>query len=299
MRPSGVRRVEPWGVPPSDSSPPGPADAGLPYVAHLRVYEPLEAFPGRERERWQRYAAAAPPREAVLARERAAARRRLVGSAPSPVPAGESRDALVLESDGRVLVCPLQTRLRCWHALDTLLDTLPDAVLDAAVPPARRAEVVAERERWLAAGADVRVRTRTATWEVPVAWFVLVDPGDRDDPGPGAALRFRTEMSGARTRAARALRTLRDTVGSELEVTAEVEEVARWLELFHPRSVVELDYAGLTWLLDGTQASGDDSAWDVQLGLESLAAGDATAAAAAYRRLTRRWGRVRALARGS
>jgi hypothetical protein len=286
-------------VPPSDPSPPAPADAALPYVAHLRVYEPLEAFSGRERDRWERYAAAAPSREAVLARERAAARRRLVAAAPSPVPAGESRDALLLQSGGRVLVCPLQTRLRCWHALDTLLDSLPDAVLDAVVPPARRAEVVAERERWLATGADVRVRTRTATWEVPVAWFVLVAPVDRDDPGTGGALRFRTDMAGARTRAARALRTLRDTVGGELELTAEVEEIARWLELFHPRSVVELDYAGLTSLLDGAPRAGDDSAGDVQLGLESLAAGDATAAAAAYRRLTRRWGRVRALARGS
>lgn len=132
-----------------------------------------------------------------------------------------------------------------------------------------------------------------------MAWFVLVEPVDRVEQGPGAALRFRTDMSSARSRAARALRTLRDSVGAEIEVTAEVEEIARWLELFHPRSVVELDYAGVTWLLDGTAAAGDDSAGDVQLGLESLAAGDATAAAAAYRRLTRRWGRVRALARGS
>ena len=61
-------------------------------------------------------------------------------------------------------------------------------------------------------------------------------------------LRYRTEISKARRRAHRALSVLRRSVG-DVPITEAVEESARWLEEFHPRSVVELDYGGLAALL--------------------------------------------------
>lgn len=313
-----------------------------PYSAYLRVFEPLDAFDEPERRRWEAYVDAGADRRGAHQREHVAGLRRLLSTPPAPVPAMESAEALVHRAGGTVLVCPLQTRLRSWHALDGLVQTLNAVALDAVVPAAQLAREAVARERWLKGTTDVRVRIRTATWEVPLSWFVLVEAAERvrsershgseqsgseqsgsersaapergeerehveeceRQRGTGAigaapSLRYVAPMASARTRAARALRTLRASLGEQVAITGEVEEVARWLELFHPHALVELDYGGVAGLLGNVGLASDDSLSDVQLGLASLAAGDATGAAAAHRRLSRRWGRVRALARAS
>lgn len=73
--------------------------------------------------------------------------------------------------------------------------------------------------------------------------------------GDGAApvLRYRTPMVQARRRLARALKTLRDSV-DEGPLTEGLVDVGRWLEEFHPRALVELDYAGLVHALLGEGA---------------------------------------------
>ena len=68
-------------------------------------------------------------------------------------------------------------------------------------------------------------------------------------------------MSAARRRVARALRTLRTRLGDldvELDVVDELEDLGRWLEEFHARSWVELDYAGLARLL-GPEVVAEDT----------------------------------------
>ena len=70
---------------------------------------------------------------------------------------------------------------------------------------------------------------------------------------------------------------------------AGVEDLGRWLEEFHPRSVVELDYGGLVHLLDDEALAADQSARDVADALAALARGDASGAAAAYDRIITRW----------
>jgi hypothetical protein len=96
-------------------------------------------------------------------------------------------------------------------------------------------------------------------------------------------------MSRARARAARALRALRAGLG-DVDVTAEVEELGRWLEGFHPRSWVELDARPVAALVGG-----EDGAEDVRLGLESLTVGDAAGVAAAYQRVSKRSHRLEQL----
>lgn len=275
----------------------------------------MEAFDEPERRRWRAYVDAGADRQRAQQREHVTGLRRLLSTPPAPVPATESVEALVHRADDVILLCPLQTRLRSWHALDGLVHTLSAVALEAVVPRSQLAQDEAAREGWLRGAGDVRVRTRTATWEVPLSWFVLVDASERVDSserveecerqrGAGAvaaasSLRYLTPMAKARTRAARALRTLRNSLGEQVALTGEVEELARWLELFHPHALVELDYGGVAGLLGDVELTADDSPSDMQLGLESLAAADTTGAAAAHRRLSRRWGRVRALARAS
>ena len=98
-------------------------------------------------------------------------------------------------------------------------------------------------------------------------------------------------MSRARRRVARALAVLRRTV-EDGAVTAGVEELGRWLEEFHPRSLVELDYCGLVDLLDDAELRQDESARDIADALAALADGDTSRAGSAYGRVL---GRMKAL----
>ncbi|WP_329456656.1 hypothetical protein [Streptomyces sp. NBC_01497] len=120
----------------------------------------------------------------------------------------------------------------------------------------------------------------------------------RDDGGDTAAyvptLRYRTPMVQARRRLARGLKAVRETV-DDGPLTESLIDVGRWLEEFHPRSLVELDYGGLVHVLSDEQLTGDHSAADVAEGIAALRDGDGERAGAAYARLTERWRAVRDL----
>ncbi|CAM5709940.1 putative protein OS=Streptomyces griseomycini OX=66895 GN=FHS37_001811 PE=4 SV=1 [Streptomyces griseomycini] len=214
------------------------------------------------------------------------------------MPVHESDDAFVLEVDGVVCVCPWRTRLRGWQALDELAEDFPPPVLDALLPPVVRGQAAQDYERWLADHPDARPWIRTATWQVPINWFVLFADEEREyaegsvDEAP--VLRYRTPMVQARRRVARGLRALRDAVAEGLLIDGLVD-VGRWLEEFHPRSLVELDYGGLVHALPTGALEDDHSAADVAEGIAALRRGDGEGAGAAYLRLVERWRSVRDL----
>ena len=228
---------------------------------------------------------------------------------------------------GRLYVCPEQPRLRSWYGLRPDAGAAPPgvqqpevavpAVPGGAVSPTVRDQAVADLASYVEGGGDVRLFSRTSTWHVPLAWFVLFAPEERQLRLPGVAgrapaqpsagradvgerrsLRYLTEMSSARRRCAIALRTVRRHL-DDVPVAGEIEQVGRWLEEFHPHCLVELDYAGLVDLIDDVRLVGDDSVADVTAGLEALAEGDSATAAAAYQRLGTRWGRIALMSRSS
>ena len=268
------------------SAPPGHR-AG--HVASLRVYEPLAAFEGVERERWEAYVAsgAAPSPAAAVAIEHQAALRALVGRPPATVP-DLAEHAYVTEVDGMTLVCPWRTRLRSLEALEEFLASVPDELVEAWVPRSLADGLGEQVDALRLAAPEQRPGIVTATWHVPLRWFVLVDSQEREvQLGAGRSLVYRTPMSRARRRVARALAVLRRTLEDGV-VTAGVEDLGRWLEEFHPRSLVELDYGGLVHLLDDAELSQDESARDVALALAALAEGDGDRAGAAYGRVMAR-----------
>nr|WP_202447453.1 hypothetical protein [Streptomyces sp. SID5468] len=286
------------------------ASVVVPYTAYLRVYEPLSAFPEPERTHWKRYAAAgaAPTAQDEL-------RQSLAGLLPVPpvaVPVHESRDAFVAVVDDVTHICPWRTRLRGWLALERLAEEFPAPVLDAVLPPVVRRQAEADFEQWRAAHPDDRPWIRTATWHVPVRWFALFDDSERvfEPGGPVAVedsssegdrkrrtepvMRYRTAMVQARRRVARTLRVLRDTL-EEGPLIDGLVDVGRWLEEFHPRSLVELDYGGLVHVIPEGGLAADHSAAEVAEGVAALREGDGARAGEAYGRLTERWRRVREL----
>lgn len=268
----------------------------VPYAAYLRVYEPLAAFREPERGHWARYARR--PQRPSYQDELRRSLADLLPTPPVAVPVHESDDAFVLEVDGVVCVCPWRTRLRGWQALEDLGEELPGPVLDAVLPEVVRRQAAQDYERWRERNPDARPWIRTATWQVPLNWFVLVSDEEREyDKGSAdlpPVLRYRTPMVQARRRVARALRTLKDTI-DEGPLVEGVVDVGRWLEEFHPRSLVELDYGGLVHALPAGALEDDHSAADVAEGIAALRRGDGVAAGAAYGRLVERWRSVRDL----
>ncbi|MFL6138404.1 MAG: hypothetical protein ACJ74O_11455 [Frankiaceae bacterium] len=296
----------------------------LPYAAHLRVYEPLVAFTAGERERWAAYAAAgsAPQRAAGLAAEHRAAVLGLLATPPKVAPDGPEH-AFVRRHAGRIQVCPWRTRERSWLALVEFHSGLPEEVAAAFVPTAVADDAESRLERWIADHPDQHLHIRTSAWHVPLAWYGLFERAERelvlaqrphapeaapasDVQGPDApaatapavterrCCTYLTTMAEARRRSARALAVLRRAL-ADGSLAGQVEEVARWLEEFHPHAIVELDYGGLVQVLTDDELRDDDSPEQVAEALRALGDGDADGAAAACDRVVERWRRVRAI----
>jgi hypothetical protein len=301
----------------------------LPCAAYLRIYEPLRAFAPPERAQWSDYAGSAdrPRRANALTQEYAESLRRLAYRPPAVVPARESADAYVRWADGVTYICPWQTRLRSWLALRTLRSTAAAPMSDAFAPrqAAAAAEGFAEFER---RGGPTRLYIRTCGWSVPLPWFVPFAPAERwlvlgtpgaadASKGPATAsatrmLVYATAMSQARKRVARCLATTRrvavrgvegadqdQAMAALVRIGDDLEEIGRWLEEFHPHSLVELDYGGLVQLMDDDALRGDQSVAEVAAACSALAGGELELATAMYQRLRARWRALEAIESGS
>ena len=273
------------------------------FASYLRVYEPLTAFDRDRQVFWRRYARegrAMGPVEGPV-RQRTAVLEAL-GAGWTRLP-DLPDEAYVLEWGETLLVCPWNLRLRVAEAALNARDGVPTVLADAFVPPVLAGQAKAIVEDWRS-GAKVlehgvpRVHEQIATWGVPLRWFVFVDLDEReiDLTGDRRTLRYRTEISKARRRAHRAVSVLRKSLG-DAPITEAVEEGTRWLEEFHPRSIVELDYGGLVSLLPAEDLTQDDSPGLVAAGLSALSRGDAESATEAYEKLVSRWRAVQLLER--
>jgi len=273
------------------------------FASYLRVYEPLSAFDRRSQVYWRRYVhegRAVTPAEGPV-RQRTAVLEAL-GAGWTRLP-DLPDDAYVLQAEETVLVCPWNLRVRVAEAALSARDGVPPILADAFVPPVLAGlakEVVSDWNsgaRVLEYGAP-RQHEQISTWSVPLRWFVLVDSDERELvlDADRRLLRYRTEISKARRRAHRALSVLRRSVG-DVPISEAVEESARWLEEFHPRSVVELDYGGLAFVLSDQALTDDDSPSLVSQGLVALSKGDAEGATEAYEQLVDRWRAIQLLER--
>ena len=269
-----------------------------PYAAYLRVYEPLAAFPEPARRAWEAYADGAPDRAAALAAEQHLSRTTLL-SAP-PVLTKQPVEAYVLQRDGAPFICPAQLDVRSWQALGEFRLALPDPVADAFVPRAAAERAAEDLEKWYVDQADPRVHIRTSTWHVPPPWFAPFEQDEREMHLGGVEAYgqrrcvFRTRMSPARRRTAKTLAIVRRSFGVG-DATADLEEVGRWLEEFHPHSWVELDYGGLVSLLSDESMRDDRSAELLGSSVTLLADGDVDTAMSVFSTVVNWWRRVQSL----
>ena len=201
------------------------------------------------------------------------------------------------DDGGRILYCPSQLVIRAGLAANALMDGIHSPLADLLIPVSQRDKHQLRIDR-INAGEDAkRVHTRASTWGIPFSWFSLFSEGDRKDVieagGRILTVRVWTPLTEALDRARFAVAHLA-LAAPDLDMLDDLTQLTEWLELFHTRSLVELDYGAVA-----DKVYPDESPMDVRLGIECLAEGDMTGAAAAYRRLASRWIPIRQLARAS
>lgn len=291
--------------------------AGLPFSSTLRVYEPLDAFPEDQRPALKAAGERAASRAAVENAELLASLGRITRPGGDPFPTGrtdlvrvtrapgvpvtdESKDSATDErtSDGAALLyCPSQLVLRAGLAANALMEGIHGPLAELLIPEQQRDRHQERIDLVSAREGATRVHTRASTWGIPFSWFSLFlesDPQEVVESG-GRILTVRVwaPIGEALDRVRYAVANLA-LAAPDLDMLDDLTQLTEWLELFHMDSMVELDYGAVA-----DKVYPDDSPMDVRLGIECLAEGDMTGAAAAYRRLASRWIPIRQLARAS
>ncbi|WP_314325603.1 hypothetical protein [Paenarthrobacter ilicis] len=285
--------------------------AGLPFSSSLRVYEPLEAFPPEQQRQLTADGSNATTRAAVENAELQASLGRITRPGGDPFPTGRTDLVRITrvpagrhavpdkdgDDAGRLLYCPSQLVVRAGLSANALMEGVHSPLADLLIPVTQRDKHQLRIDR-LNAGKDTkRVHTRASTWGIPFSWFSLFAESDRKDvveaEGRIQTVRVWTPVSEALERARFAVAHLA-LAAPDLDMLDDLTQLTEWLELFHAQSMVELDYGAVA-----DKVYPDDSPLDVRLGIECLAEGDMTGAAAAYRRLASRWIPIRQLARAS
>lgn len=298
-----------------------------PFVAYLRVYEPLSAFGDhpentsvkaieaaalsrwsaseREHVRWLSSQLSTParllPAEPPPRSEADSANAEVLMLHPEDVPVGESE--LVATEP---LVCPLEIRSRSAAALSGFLDDAHPALRAAVLEPTGESAETARAQAQTAMqdldGSTMHVLS--TTWTVPLPWFTLIDPDERrlvlgEGPkDPMRELSWRTAMSDARRRATEAEELVTNAFGDSGPARI-LSETNRWLENFHPGSAVELDYGGLVQLIEDPVLAADASAEKVHRIVAALRHESTEDLADAFRSLRDHWSDIAARERSN
>ncbi|ADX71732.1 hypothetical protein D7Z96_14100 [Pseudarthrobacter phenanthrenivorans] len=285
--------------------------AGLPFSSTLRVYEPLEAFPEEQQQAIKSAGARAASRAAVENAELLASLGRITRSGGDPFPTGRTDLVRVTTApapaggtsdDGAdaepvLLYCPSQLVLRAGLAANALMEGIHGPLAELLIPEEQRDKHQERIDQVKARDGSIRVHTRASTWGIPFSWFSLFMESDRKDVvesgGRIVTVRVWAPITEALERARYAVANLA-LAAPDLDMLDDLAQLTEWLEQFHVDSMVELDYGAVA-----DKVYPDDSPMDIRLGIECLAEGDMTGAAAAYRRLASRWIPIRQLARAS
>ena len=260
-----------------------------PYVASLRIYEPLSAFEPADRLRWENVD---PSNDSKNAEQRDALLRVATLQLPSQRPDG----AHILDLDGIRYVAPWSTSVRTWASLNDFKSEIPSTVTPLFV--SNSFEEALEDSIDFTASKVPHIISQT--WIIPPRWFALFETHERirGHNNDGAFVIMRTQIDKAVSRAKTTHSTVKSAFG-EGPVEQELLDLIDWLEMFLPKSMVELDYGGLADYLELSLAEeggleADTSIEDIQSSLAGLAVGDGALAGRGYERLVTRWRKVTA-----
>jgi hypothetical protein len=261
--------------------------------AYLRVFQPLEALPGRERERWERYIVAgeAPPPGPRRYRE--------VPPGPrTPYPyleAVEEEHADVRREHGTLFVCPRRSHLQALASMVAPREAPGEETVERLVSDVDARRAARELARLRRQDPTLVPSMVQSAWHVPVRWFVLFEDAERrleELPNGDWVIRYWAPLDDAARRATRAAATLRRA--GMLPVARLVRDLHGWLTSFDRRSAVELDYGEVAAMFTWDELDDDHSVAGVSEVVEALAgAGGPETAAELYRSIAARWAETR------
>jgi hypothetical protein len=271
-------------------------------AAFLRVYEPVPGGSSPAAETRPADAEQLPggAEHAAALRAASALPPRVVGDLDllSPDDVRHAAPALTLSppaADGIARSCPIDLSWRATLAIEEFRQAVQPEVLSAFLPP----EAVAAAFAAVSRRADPAARGRhphilTCSWHVPLQWLVLFSEEGRQE----RPLSFLTPMADARRHLARALAIVRRTPTDFLPARR-IENVGRWLEEFHARSVVELDYGGLLPIVSDDEVGPGNSVALMRAALAAIREGHNEQGLAGLTAIHDRWAGVRAFERAN
>jgi hypothetical protein len=260
-----------------------------PYVASLRIYEPIDSFQSADQLLWSQIVI---PSQSTRDEQKRALTRTIKDESPTLNLDG----AHVFDYLGKRYVAPWSTALRCWAALEDFKYTLTADVTKFFIP-----QTTEDYFRSISGLVEEKVtHILTSNWNIPPRWFALFHPEERlrgkNKDGPFTFMR--TSIGNAKQRTNFTHNTVLNAFGLG-PVEAEIANLQKWLEVFDENSIVELDYGGLAHYLNyiliqngeaGLDA--DTSIEDVSISIAGLASGDGERATRGYERLVSRWRKV-------
>lgn len=263
-----------------------------PYVASLRIYEPIDTFEIKDQLWWGKVSNAS----YTVHDEQHLALTRLI-----------INDMFAFKSDGAYLlnigntryVAPWSISTRCWAALEDFKSSLPSRLIPFFIPHKLEESIKLSCQII----EDKVSHIITSTWSIPPRWFALFSPEDRlrGNNKDGVYVVLRTTIANAKQRANFTHQSVRDAFGAG-PIESEISDLIKWLEIFNARSIVELDYGGLANYLNNLLISNgeagldaDTSIEDVASSIAGLASGDGALASRGYERLVSRWRKVAAM----
>jgi hypothetical protein len=263
-----------------------------PYVASLRIYEPIDSFEAKDQLRWSKISNTTP----TLVDEQNISLSTMIRGDLS---AFKTDGVHLLEIDGKKFIAPWSTTTRCWAALDDFKSLLPFSLIPFFIPQKLEESIKLSGEII----EDKVSHIITSTWSIPPRWFALFSPEDRlrGNNKDGAFTILRTTIANAKQRATFTHKSVLDAFGIG-PIESEISDLIKWLEIFDAKSIVELDYGGLATylnnllLLNGEVGlDADTSVEDVASSIAGLASGDGALASRGYERLVSRWRKVAAM----
>lgn len=195
----------------------------------------------------------------------------------------------VIEWEGARLTCPSNFRLRVLESTVAFANSFRG--MGAGLIPEDAARAAAsELKSYHWSNPTHRSHVLTSAWHVPVRWFAGFVPDDQEiyEDEHGVAVRFRARIPLARNRIQRTLGVLSGVGGFDAPVE-ELGRLAEWLEPFHEKSLVELDYGSVATLFDPAELIVDDTCELVGESVAALEAGDMLRAGECYGKVVARW----------
>lgn len=259
-----------------------------PYVASLRIYEPLSAFEAADRLRWDVVKLSdSKSLEQVDALQRVASLQ---------LPTSRPDGAHIIDLDGIRYVCPWSTSVRAWATLNDFRSSTVSTLVPFFIPNSYQ-EALEDSVDFATSKVPHII---SQTWVIPPRWFALFETHERErgHDKVGAYVIARTEIAKAIGRGKTTHNAIKSAFG-EGPVEQELLDLIDWLEMFHPNSIVELDYGGLADYLEIALAEeggleADTSIEDIQTSIAGLTVGDGAIAGQGYERLITRWRKVAA-----